>query len=146
VLLGGNNLLDRWVPNTMSPQLPELAKKLLDADTFVTLTTLANDGTPHSTVMWADRDGDDIVFATVVGRVKERHIRHDPRVSVSLFDPANPYSYVTVNGTAALSPEGGPELIQQLSRKYTGEPYTHDEGTDNVRVVVRVAPERVYPT
>ncbi|MDP9092469.1 MAG: PPOX class F420-dependent oxidoreductase [Actinomycetota bacterium] len=130
----------------MSPQLPDLAKKLLEADTFVTLTTLAKDGTPHSTVMWADHDGDDIIFATVVGRVKERHISRDPRVSVSLFDPANPYAYVTVNGTAALIPEGGPELIQRLSQKYTGGRYTLDEGTDNVRVVVRVSPERIYPS
>ena len=51
-----------------------------------------------------------------------------------------------MNGTAALIPEGGPELIQRLSQKYTGGPYTLDEGTDNVRVVVRVSPERVYPS
>ncbi len=130
----------------MSPQLPDLAKALLDVDTFVTLTTLAKDGTPHSTVMWAARDGDDVLFATVVGRLKERHISRDPRVSVSMFDPANQYSYVTINGTAALNPDGGPELIQTLSQKYTGGPYTNDEGTDNVRVVVRVTPERVYPS
>ena len=130
----------------MSTQLSAIAKKLLDTDTFVTLTTVAKDGSPHSTVMWADHDGDDIIFATVVGRLKERHLRRDPRVSVSLFDPANPYSYVTVNGSAVIEPEGGPALIQALSQKYTGGPYTHDEGTDNVRVLVRVTPERVYPS
>jgi PPOX class probable F420-dependent enzyme len=130
--------------SNMSVQLPDLAKKLLDTDTFVTLTTVAKDGTPHSTVMWADRDGEDIIFATVIGRLKERHIRRDPRVSVSVFDPDNPYAYVTVNGTATLDPDGGPELIQSLSRKYTGERYSNDDGTDNVRVVVRVTPDRVY--
>jgi PPOX class probable F420-dependent enzyme len=123
-----------------------LAKNLLDAGTFVTLTTLTADGSPHSTVMWADREGDDIVFATLVGRVKERHIRRDPRVSVTAFDPDNQYSYVTVNGIATLEPEGGPELIQRLSHKYTGDRYANDEGTDNVRIVVRVTPERAYPS
>src|SRR5579862_1583391 len=96
-------------------ELPQRVKTLLDTATFVTLTTLAKDGSPHSTVMWADYDGDDIVFATVVGRLKERHLRREPRVSVSLFDPANPYSYTTVNGTASLDVEGGKELIQKLS-------------------------------
>lgn len=127
----------------MSVQLPDLAKKLLDTDTFVTLTTLRRDGSPHSTVMWADRDGDDILFATVIGRLKEKHLRRDPRVSVSFFDPGDPYNYVTVDGTATLAVDGGAELIQQLSWKYRGERYTADEGTENVRVVVRVTPERI---
>ena len=128
----------------MSVQLPDLAIKLLDTDTFVTLTTLRRDGSAHSTVMWADRDGNDVVFATVIGRLKEKHLRHDPRVSVSLFNPDNPYEYVTVEGTATLAVEGGADLIQKLSWKYSGAPYTADEGTDNVRVVVRVTPTRVY--
>ena len=129
----------------MTLALPDQAKVLLDKPTFVTLTTLREDGTPHSTVMWADRDGDDIVFATVIGRVKERHLRRDPRVSVSFFDPDNEYTYITINGTATLE-EGGAELIQELSKKYRGEPYTWDEGTDNVRVLVRVKPDRIYPS
>jgi len=130
----------------MTAPLPEPVKRLLDEATFVTLTTLRADGTPHSTVMWADHDGDDIVFATVVGRLKEKHIRRDPRVSVSLFDPANPYAYTTINGTATLDETGGKDLIQRLSHKYRGEPYTWDEGTGNVRVVVRVTPDHVYPS
>lgn len=129
----------------MSVQLPDLAKKLLDTDTFVTLTTLRRDGAPHSTTMWAKRDGDDIVISTVESRLKARHIARDPRVTVSMFDPGNPYSYVTVEGVATMTREGGRELIDELSRKYTGERYTNDEGTDNVRVVVRITPTRAYP-
>ena len=129
----------------MSVQLPDLAKKLLDAGTFVTLTTLRADGTPHSTTMWAKRDGDDVVISTVESRLKARHIARDPRVTVSMFDPDNEYSYVTVEGTATMTRDGGPELIQELSRRYTGRAYTNDEGTDNVRVVVRVTPTRAYP-
>lgn len=130
----------------MSVQLPDLAKKLLDTSTYVTLTTLRPDGSAHSTPMWVKRDEDTVVFSTVVGRRKEQHLRRDPRATVSVFDPDNPYSYVTVEGTATLDPEGGPELIQELSRKYTGGPYSNDEGTDNVRVVVRITPTRAYPS
>lgn len=129
----------------MSVQLPDLAKKLLDGPTFVALTTLRKDGSAHSTTMWAKRDEDAIVFSTVEQRQKAKHIARDPRVTVNLFDPDNPYNYVTVEGVASMTREGGPELIQELSRKYTGEPYTNDEGTDNVRVVVTVTPTRSYP-
>jgi PPOX class probable F420-dependent enzyme len=129
----------------MSTQLPDLAKKLLDEATFVTLTTLRKDGTPHSTTMWAKRDGDAIVISTVESRQKAKHMARDPRVTVSLFDPDNPYNYVTVEGIATMTREGGPELIQELSRKYTGLAYTNDEGTANVRVVVTITPKRAYP-
>jgi PPOX class probable F420-dependent enzyme len=128
----------------MTTQLPDLAKTLLDRDTHVTLTTIAKDGSPHSTTMWAARDGDDVVFATVVGRAKEVHLRANNRVAVSFFDPDDPYAAVSIRGTATLATEGGTDLIQSLSQKYTGQPYTADEGTENVRVVVRVTPTKVH--
>ncbi|MBN9618654.1 MAG: PPOX class F420-dependent oxidoreductase [Actinobacteria bacterium] len=128
----------------MTAELSEQAKALLDGPTYVTLTTIAKDGSPHSTLMWAEREGDVIVFSTVVGRAKELHLRHNDKVGVSFFDPQNPFAAVSVRGTAAVTREGGPELIQKLAQKYTGGPYTYDDGTDNVRVVVRVTPGRVF--
>jgi PPOX class probable F420-dependent enzyme len=130
----------------MSVQLPELAVKLLDKPTFVTLTTLTKDGRPHSTTMWAKRDGDNIIISTTEQRTKAKHMLRDPRVTVSMFDPDAPYNYVTVEGRASLTREGGPELIEDLSQKYTGTRYTSDEGTDNIRVVVTITPARAYPT
>jgi PPOX class probable F420-dependent enzyme len=127
----------------MTVELPDNAKKLLDDAAFVTVATLMPDGSPQTSVLWATYDGDDVLFATVVGRAKERNLRRDPRISVLIYDAASAYSYVEVRGSATLTTEGGPELINQLSHVYTGEPYTNDEGTDNVRVVVRVTPERV---
>lgn len=127
----------------MPSSLPDIAGRLLDGPTIVTLTTIRADGSPHSTPVWAARDGDAVLISTVQGRAKERHMLRDPRVSVAFFDPANPYVYATVEGTVAMTTDGGPELIDMLSVKYTGEHYTGDVGTDHVRVVVRVTPERV---
>jgi PPOX class probable F420-dependent enzyme len=127
----------------MPAALSDLARRLLDRPTIVTLTTIRADGSPHSTPVWAARDGDDVLISTVVGRAKDRHMRRDPRVSVSCFDPDDPIRYVTVEGRASLTTDGGPQLIQTLSQKYDGTPFSADEGTDRVRVVVRVRPERV---
>jgi hypothetical protein len=62
---------------------------------------------------------------------------------VLILDKDNPYGYIEVRGTVSMTTENGPELIERLSQIYTGQTYTGDDGTDNVRVVVRVTPSRV---
>lgn len=126
----------------MTTSLPDNVRRLLDGATFVVVTTVNPDGSPHSTVMWAKRDGDDVIFSTVRGRKKARNLERDTRVSVCAYDPAQPYSYFTVDGDVTLTDEGGKELINELSLKYNNQPYTFD-GPDAVRVVCRVTPSRV---
>lgn len=126
----------------MSVELPQQAKDLLDAATPVTMSTINEDGSPHSTVVWAKRDDEQVLISTIVGRVKERNMRRDPRISVVIVDPADALSYVSVNGTVAMTTDGGPELIEELSQKYDGVTFTGDLGTDRVRVVVRLTAER----
>jgi PPOX class probable F420-dependent enzyme len=127
----------------MSIELPQHAKDLLDAATLVTISTINKDGSPHSTIVWAKRDGDDVLISTIVGRVKERNMRRDPRISVVIPDPADALRYFSVNGTVSMTTDGGPELIEELSQKYDGKVFTDDQGTDCVRVVVRLTPERI---
>lgn len=113
-------------------------RALLDSANYATVATLSKDGSPQTSVVWIKRDGDDVLFSTVVGRAKERHLTRDPRVSITVINHDNPYQYTEFRGEASLTTEGGPELIDELSRKYTGDDYKGDVGTDNVRVVVRV--------
>ncbi|MCW2540306.1 MAG: pyridoxamine 5-phosphate oxidase [Frankiales bacterium] len=123
--------------------LPDKAKQLLDAANFVVVATSNTDGSPQSSVLWATYDGDDVLLSTTQGRKKETNWLNDPRTSVLILDREDPYTYVEVRGTVAMTTEGGPELIESLSQKYTGGPYTNDEGTDNVRVVCRVTANHV---
>jgi PPOX class probable F420-dependent enzyme len=123
--------------------LPEQAKKLLDAANFVVVATSNTDGSPQTSLMWATYEGDELLLSTVQGRKKETNWLKDPRVSVLIMDREDPYSYVEVRGGVSMSTEGGPELIHRLSQVYTGQDYTGDEGTDHVRVVVRVRPSHV---
>jgi PPOX class probable F420-dependent enzyme len=126
----------------MAVRLPELATRLLDAETFAVVSTVNPDGQPQASVIWVKRDGDEILFSSIRGRRKTRNLERDPRVSVALYDPADPYRYVEVRGTVSLTEEGGPELIEELSQKYDGTPFTEGH-PDNVRVVVRVTPTKV---
>jgi PPOX class probable F420-dependent enzyme len=106
------------------------------------MPTALPDGSPQATVVRAERDGDDVLISTTAARQKASYLRHDPHVSVAFYDPANPFTYAEIRGEATLPEEGGRELIEELSVKYTGEAYpVEPEGT--VRVVIRVTPDRV---
>ena len=126
----------------MTVSLPDNVRRLVDSTTFAVVTTINADSSPQSTVIWIKRDGDDVLFSTIRGRRKTRNMERDPRVSICVYDPANPYRYVEVRGTVTLTEDGGPELIDELSRSYGGEPWT-EPNPDNVRVVCRVKATRI---
>ncbi|MFD5495057.1 PPOX class F420-dependent oxidoreductase [Streptomyces sp. NPDC127091] len=131
----------------MSAELSEDLKKLIDeTPVFATVATLQPDGSPQLTVTWIKRDGDDLLISTTVGRRKEQNLRRDPRITVMINPPTAPYTYAEVRGTATLGTDGGPELIEELSRKYTGKGYADfnpASAADAPRVVVRVTPRKV---
>jgi PPOX class probable F420-dependent enzyme len=124
--------------------LPDQAKQLLDNANYVVVATSNTDGSPQTSVLWATYDGDDLVLSTIRGRKKETNWLRDPRASVLILDKDNPERYVEVRGSVTMTEDGGPELIDRLSMVYYGQHYTGDEGTDNVRVVVRVTPSKVH--
>ncbi len=123
-------------------KLPELARRLADGNTFAVVSTTNRDGSPQSSVVWIKRDGDDLLFSSIRGRRKTRNLERDPRVSITMFDPSDGYSYVEVRGTVSMTEEGGRELIDELSHKYEGKPFVEGR-PDNVRVVFRVTPTHV---
>jgi PPOX class probable F420-dependent enzyme len=126
----------------MSVFLPDKVKNLADTVTYVTLATIRPDGSPRMTVLWITRDGDDLLLSTVRGLAKERDIARDPRVGLMFLDQRDPYSYVEIRGRAELLEEGGRELIDRLSLKYTGDTYQWDS-PDVIRVVIRVTAEKI---
>jgi PPOX class probable F420-dependent enzyme len=106
------------------------------------VTTLRPDGSPHSTVVWVDEDGGDVLFNTAEGRAKPRYLRADPRASILVVDPGDQYRWVSVSGTAELTTEGAREQIDKLARKYLGtDEYPFYRGEQ--RVTVRIRPEKV---
>ncbi|TDC11210.1 PPOX class F420-dependent oxidoreductase [Streptomyces sp. 8K308] len=130
----------------MSATLPDPLKAFLDGKAFVTIATIQPDGSSQLSPVWVKRDGDDLLISTTRGRRKELNIRRDPRVTV-LAQPADqPYSYAEIRGTATLTEEGGQELINELSLKYTGKPYAEfnpASAQDAPRVVVRVSARKI---
>ena len=71
-----------------------------------------------------------------------RNLRRDPRISLSVFDLADPYTSVEIRGTAEILPDDDKRLPHELSHKYLGiDPPA--EKADEVRLIIRVVPRKV---
>ena len=128
----------------MTATLPSDVFPMLDAPEFAIIATTNPNGFPQQSVVWVERDGNDLLVSTIKGRRKYLNMLADPKVSVLVYPKDNPYSYVEVRGTVTMVEEGGRELIDRLNEAYTGTGrYKGDDGTDNVRVVCRITPEKV---
>ena len=124
--------------------LPDAAKAWIDGHEFATIATVMPDGRPQLSVVWVARDGDDLLVSTVKGRRKHLNLERDPRATVLVYPRDSPYTYLEVRGSVTMTEEGGRELIDRLCKAYTGgDRYPGGDGTDNVRVVVRITPDKV---
>ena len=95
-------------------------------------------------MVWVERDGDDLLISTIEGRRKHANLVRDPRATLLVYPAAEPEAYVEVRGTVSMTHDGARELIDRLAQAYDGvDRFTADDGTDRVRVVVRLTPERV---
>lgn len=110
---------------------------------FAALTTLFDDGTPQTQLMWVGADDDHVLINTEVHRAKYRNMQRDPRVTVTVWDADDPYSYVEVRGRV-VDTEGGDAArahIDALSRRFTGHDYANPITSE--RVIVKVESDRV---
>jgi PPOX class probable F420-dependent enzyme len=126
----------------MAIPLTEPTRRMLDGRNYAVVATVNPDGSPQTSVIWIGRDGDDVLFTTVAGRVKHRNLVRDPRVSVTVIDSSDAENYVELRGRASVTPDVGRQMDTQLSWKYDGrDPQPDRPGAE--RVVVRIAVDRV---
>jgi PPOX class probable F420-dependent enzyme len=123
--------------------LTDTVRGLFDGKNLAVLSTLEPDGRPHSTVVWATRDLDDILFALPKTRPKTANLHRDPRATVVIFDRANPYESAQAQGTATIEDDPDGVLIGALSHKYTGGPYPGFAGPNPQWVTVRITADKV---
>jgi len=125
-------------------KLEDKPRKFLDENPYVGVaTTLREDGSPHSTIVWVDVDGDKVSFNTALGRAKPKHLEHDPRASVLMVDPNNSYKWVAVSGPAEVTEEGADAQIDKLAKKYLGKDEYPWRNPEETRVKVLIEPEKV---
>jgi PPOX class probable F420-dependent enzyme len=122
--------------------LEEGVRRLARGRNFAALTTMLPDGHPMTHVMWVDCDDEHVVINTERHRQKARNMGRDPRVTVLIWDDADPYRYAEVRGEV-VETVGGAEArahIDQLSMKYNGHEYRNKIVSE--RLLVRIKPRR----
>jgi len=125
-------------------QIPESHADILDKPAFAHLSTLMADGSPQSSAVWVDTDGSTIVVNSAEGRLKDRNIRRDPRVAISVTDPENPYRSLMIRGRVArITNEGADDHIDRMAKKYMGVDAYPFRQPDEVRVLYYIEPERI---
>jgi PPOX class probable F420-dependent enzyme len=120
---------------------------LLQGRNVAHLAVNGEDGFPHVTVVWVHADDAHVLVNTAAGRVKDREVQRDPRVSVSVHDQDDPYRFISIRGvvTERITGEEADAEMTMLSEKYHGEPWVFQP--EQVRVLYKITPERIirYP-
>ena len=128
----------------MPEPIPANFHDLFNKRAFAHLGTLMPDGRPHVTPVWCDFDGTFVLFNTAKGRQKDRNIRRDPRVTLSIMDPDNAYRYLEVRGRVVeITEQGADAHIDKLAKKYLGVDKYPYRRPGEVRLLVKVLPERL---
>lgn len=128
----------------MTSHLNDELVLLLRAGATCYLATTMPDGSPQLTQTWVDTDGRHVLINTVVGYQKARNVARDPRVSLTVSDPANPSRYHEIRGRVTdTTTDGGEEHIEALAQRYLGRPYPWYGGRDQQRLILSISPERV---
>jgi PPOX class probable F420-dependent enzyme len=120
--------------------LDPYVRRVLDGTPIAHLATVLPDGSPHTVPLWVGVRGDRIVILTGPGSRKARNLRRDPRMALSIAPADNPFMPVIVRGRVVEWVEGDAawEIIDELSRKYIGGPYSREQE----RVVAVIEPGR----
>lgn len=118
-------------------------KALLDKPNHAVVSTLNEDGSIHSTVVWVDVEDGRLAVNSAVGRKWPSNLDANPTITVLVYDEDNPYDYVEVRGTADSRLEGADDHIDRLAKKYLDADSYPFRNPDEQRITYLVTPSLV---
>ena len=120
-------------------------KSLFENKNFAFLATSMKDGSPHVTPTWVDIEDSYILINTAIGRVKQKNVARDPRVSLSVADSNNPYHMVTVTGEIVeqITGEEAESHIDKLAKKYLNKDKYPGRAPGEKRILLKIKPKKV---
>jgi PPOX class probable F420-dependent enzyme len=126
-------------------ELSAKARKLFEDPNILFVGTINADGAPQVTPVWTGLEGGHITFNTAVGRAKERNLRRDPRIGLSITARDNPMEKVDIIGRVVdmIVGQEADNQIDDFAEKYIGQrPYPWRRGETRVKVLIE--PVRVH--
>jgi PPOX class probable F420-dependent enzyme len=124
--------------------IPDGFKEILKKKAFVHLATRMSDGSPQVTPVWIDMEGDYLLVNSAKGRVKDKNMRADARVALSVTDPDDPYRALMIRGRVVkITEEGAEDHIDKMAKKYLGEDRYPFKNPEETRVLYYVEPVKI---
>jgi PPOX class probable F420-dependent enzyme len=110
---------------------------------FATFVTVNPDGSPQATITWVDAADGHVLVNTAMGRVKDRNVRANPRIALSVMRGGDAYDWISITGTVVdiETGERAERHIDELSWRYDGHGYRYRPG--QVREILKIRPDRV---
>jgi len=126
-------------------ELSDNVRSKVEAPNLAFLADVMKDGSPHVSPVWIALENGYITFNTAAGRVKERNMRRDPRVAISIADKDNFYDKVDIRGRVVEMIEGeeADRQIDELAKKYLGKDEYPWRNPEETRIKVLVEPVAV---
>ena len=125
-------------------EVPERFSDLFSKKAFASLGTVMPDGSPQVTPVWVDYDGRHVLVNSARGRKKDQNMRRDPRVSLAIIDPDNPYRYMEIRGRVAeITEQGAAQHIDKMAKKYLDKDKYPFAQPGEVRVLYKIEPEHI---
>jgi PPOX class probable F420-dependent enzyme len=119
-----------------APLPPELVEFLRRPNPAV-IATVRPDGSPHAVPTWYELDDDGRILVNMdESRARLEHMRHDPRIALTVLDGDNWYSHVLVRGRVTdirLDPDLAD--IDRLAQRYAGRAH-RDRGRKSITALV----------
>jgi PPOX class probable F420-dependent enzyme len=111
------------VLDTDRRHVPASHLDLVECPAVAALTTVMPDGSPQTSVVWCDFDGECVRVNTMRGFQKERNMRRNPLVTLLCYDPRDDGRYLEVRGAVeSMTENGAIEHLDALTSRYAGRP------------------------
>lgn len=135
----------------MRNTIPNTHTDLFQRPVHGVLTTLMPDGTPQSSIVWVDYDGENVLINTTLERQKGRNMRMNPKVTVLVIDSNDSSRWVEVRGhVLELTCEGAEAHADKLTQRYCPDKqyfyrdiYPPAQKEKETRVIARIQPIKV---
>ena len=123
-------------------ELSDRVRHKIEGPNLAFLAEVMEDGSPHVSPVWIALENGFLTFNTAVGRLKDRNMRRDPRVAISIAERDDPYDKVDIRGRVVRIVEGeeAERQIDELAQKYIGRETYPWRRPGEVRVKVVVEP------
>jgi PPOX class probable F420-dependent enzyme len=104
------------------------------------LATISPAGLPQVNPVWFLWENDRLLFSVKPETVKYRNLRANPRVAMSILDPADNYRYLELRGEVIdFTLFTDLTFVNRLAQKYTGADFRSGvAGEERYRITIRV--------